>query len=307
MEKSITPELSIVIVSYKTPKLLIECIESIVKTAKGFPYEIIVSDNDSNDGTIEALKEYKTAHKTVSLVILDNKKNLGFSKGNNVGIKASTGRYLLFLNPDTVVHEKTLNTMIEFMDNHQDGGAATCKLELPGGGIDEGSHRGFPTPWNAFSHFTGLEKLFPGSRLFSGYTQGWKNLDTVHTVDAIVGAFMIVPRIVGEKVGWWDEDFFFYGEDLDLCFKIRKAGFKIYYVPTVSILHYGGVSSGIKKSSESISVATNETRKMLQNARFDAMRIFYRKHYVSIYPKFVTWLVLAGINYLHKKNISKLK
>ena len=306
MEKSLI-DLSIVIVSYKTRDLTLECVKSIVKTAKGFTYEIIVSDNDSGDGTVEALTEFKKENHTVPLIILDNKKNLGFSKGNNAGVKISKGRYLLFLNPDTVVHEKTLSTMIEFMDSNPDAGASTCKLEIPNGGIDEASHRGFPTPWNAFCHFSGLEKIFPKSKFFAGYTQGWKDLNTIHAVDAIVGAFMIVPRLVGEKVKWWDEDYFFYGEDLDFCFNIRKAGYKIYYVPTVSILHYGGVSSGIKKSSEGITKANSETKIRVQNARFDAMRIFYKKHYSTSYPKLITWAVLKGIDYLHKKNISKYK
>src|SRR5581483_4062289 len=104
---------------------------------------------------------------------------------------------------------------------------------------------------------------------------------------------------------WWDEDYFFYGEDLDFCYRIRKAGYNIYYVPEVSILHYGGVSSGIKKSSQNITTANREIKTKVQGWRFDAMRIFYKKHYSKTYPKFITWMVMKGIDLLHKRNIPK--
>src|SRR5258706_4914785 len=302
--------LSIIIVSYNTQKLTLETIESVEKNypkeVSNGEFEIIVSDNDSKDGSVEALEEYKKKSKIKTLLILDNKKNLGFSKGNNVGVKESKGRYLLFLNPDTVVYPKTLTEMIDFMEKHPDGGAATCRIEIPNGGIDEASHRGFPTPWNAVSHFAGLEKFFPKSKMFAGYTRGWEDMSITHIVPAIVGAFMMVRREAGEQIGWWDEDYFFYGEDLDFCFMLGVKGWKIYYVPTVSILHYGGVSSGIKKQSQNITTSNIERKIMAQNARFEAMRIFYKKHYMSTYPSIVNWVVLKGIDYLNKKNLPKL-
>ena len=302
-------DLSIIIVSYNTQKLTVETVASVeqscLEEVKVGKYEIFVSDNNSTDGSVEAIEKYKKTSKIKYLHILDNKKNLGFAKGNNVAVKKSKGRYVLFLNPDTVVYPKTLQTLIEFMDTHQDAGASTCKISIPSGGIDEASHRGFPTPWNAFCHFSGLEKVFPKSKIFAGYTQGWKDLNTIHTVPAIVGAFMMVRRAAGEQIGWWDEDYFFYGEDLDFCFMLGEKGWKIYYVPTVSILHYGGVSSGIKKQSQNITTANIERKIMVQNARFDAMRIFYKKHYMQKYPPFITWFVMQGIQILHKKNLPK--
>ncbi len=305
-----TVQLSIIIVSYGTAKLTKETIESIEKNCPdkviSGKYEIFVSDNNSPDNTMDVLTLYKKTSKIKRFFILDNKKNLGFAKGNNVAIAKASGKYVLFLNPDTVVHHNTLQTMLQFMESHPDAGAATCKVEIPSGGIDEASHRGFPTPWNAFCHFSGLEKMFPTSRLFSGYTRGWENFETIHTVPAIVGAFMMVKREAGESIGWWDEDYFFYGEDLDFCYMLGIKGWKIYYVPTVSILHYGGVSSGIKKQSQTITTANIERKIRMQNARFDAMRIFYKKHYTTIYPSFVTWAVMQGIDYLHKKNLPKL-
>lgn len=301
MKKNI--DLSIVIVSYNTKKLTAECIESIVKNVKDITYEIIVVDNNSPDNSGVELK--KLEKKISSLRVIASSANLGFSKGNNLGIKKSSGRLVLFLNPDTVVHPKTIETMVKFMDEHPDAGAATCKLELPSGGIDEASHRGFPTPWNAFCHFSKLERVFPKSRLFAGYTQGWKNLEVTHQVDAIVGAFMIVPRKIGEEIKWWDEDYFFYGEDLDFCYKLGEKGSKIYYVPGVSILHYGGVSSGIKKKTQEITTANIETVRKVQNARFSAMKIFYTKHYINKYPKIVNYLVFKGIDYIHSRNLPK--
>lgn len=296
-------DLSIIIVSYNTKKLTEECIESIVENVKEITYEIIVVDNNSPDHSGTELKKLES--KTNCLKVIASSTNLGFSKGNNLGINESSGRLLLFLNPDTVVYPKTIETMVRFMDDNSDAGAATCKLELPNGGIDEASHRGFPTPWNAFCHFSKLERFFPKSKLFAGYIQGWKDLNVVHEVDAIVGAFMIVSRKAGDEIGWWDEDYFFYGEDLDFCYKLHEKGYKIYYVPDVSILHYGGVSSGIKKKTKSITTANVETVKKAQDARFAAMKTFYTKHYINKYPKVINYFVFKGIDYMHLKNLPK--
>ena len=185
---------------------------------------------------------------------------MGFAAGNNVGIKKAKGRYLLFLNPDTIVMSNTFREMIRFMDDNPQAGAATCRVELPSGKLDEACHRGFPTPWNAFCHFSGLEKLFPKSKIFSGYTLGWKPLDKIHEIDSGVGAFLMVRKEVGDNLNWWDEDYFWYGEDLDFCYRIKEAGWKIYYVPKVKIIHYKGVSSGIRKESQKITKVNKETR-----------------------------------------------
>jgi len=299
-------DLSIIIVSFNTAKLTLEAVKSIEKNNKkeleNGVYEIIISDNNSKDETVKMISEFKKKTKIKNITIIENKKNLGFSKGSNIGIKNANGRYLLFLNSDTLVYEDTLQKMVSFMDKNKNTGAATCEIRVPAGGIDEGSHRGFPTPWNAFCHFSKLERIFPKSKIFAGYTQGWKDLKTIHTVDSIVGAFMMVRREAGEQIGWWDEDYFFYGEDLDFCYELSQKGWKIYYVPIVSILHYGGVSSGIKKQSQGLTTADRERKLMVQNARFNAMRIFYSKHYANKYPNLVTWLVFKGIDFLWRKN-----
>src|SRR3989344_3501317 len=219
-------DVSIVIVSYNTKDILLECVSSVIKTTKDISYELIIVDNNSSDGTVEEISKLKSQNSNLSskLKTIYNQQNLGFSKANNIGVKKAAGRYVLFLNSDTVVRNDTIKTMAEFMDANTDVGAATCKVELPNGEIDDASHRGFPTPWNAFCHFSGLSKLFPRSKAFGGYNLGWMDLSVPHEIDALAGAFMIVCKEAGDEVGWWDEDFFWYGEDLDFCYRLKEKG-----------------------------------------------------------------------------------
>lgn len=291
-------DLSIIIVSFNTKEILRDCLRSIIehKPQKN-SFEIIVVDNASFDGSSDMVE-----NDFPEIILIKNQENYGFSKANNIGVKKSEGEYVLFLNSDTLIKENVFDTMIDFMKNHVDAGAATCKVVLPGGAIDDASHRGFPTPWNAFSHFSGLSKVFPKTKIFGGYSLGWHDLSITHEIDALAGAFMFVRRIAGEKAEWWDEDFFWYGEDLDFCYRLKRNGWKIYYVPTVSILHYKGVSGGLKKSSQHLTTADSETKKRATHARFEAMRIFYKKHYQKKYPSLVTYLVNIGI--FLKKNLS---
>lgn len=286
-------DLSIIIVSYNTKKLLIDCLKSIYGNADKLNLEVIVVDNNSKDETAKAISQVQTQFSNFQFI--RNRQNLGFSKANNVGIKHSKGRYVLFLNPDTKIYQDTLSQMIKFMEETKDCGVATCKVSLLNGKIDDASHRGFPTPWNSFTHFSGIAKLFPNSKIFNGYNLGNLDLNKIHEIDVLAGAFMMVRREAGEKVGWWDEDYFFYGEDIDFCYMLKQNGWKIYYVPTVSILHYKGVSGGLKKVSKHLTVADKETKRLATKARFNAMRIFYKKHYEQKYPWILTRLVYLGI------------
>lgn len=314
LKSRMKPQLSIIIVSYNTATLTCASVQSIVQNyseqIKKGSFEIIVSDNGSVDNTIESLKRYRQQHDLQHLTIIENGDNLGFSKANNVGVKCSKGKYLLFLNPDTIVYPKTLDYMLSFMHQHPNAGAATCKLEMLNKEIDYASHRGFPTPWNSFCFFSKLSRLFPNTKGFNGYTLSHMDMNTTHEVDAISGAFLLMPRHIGEQVGWWDEDYFFNGEDLDLCYKIKQCGYKIYYIPHVTILHYNGAASGIKKSGESVTTATLERKWKMQSHRFEAMKIFYKKHYIDKYPRWTSWLVFKGIDLLHRRacdKISKMK
>lgn len=292
-------DLSIIIVSYNTADITVAAIQSVIDTVKKISYEIIVVDNNSTDGSVEAIKKLKSSR----VNMIENEENYGFSKANNIGVKQATGRYVLFLNSDTVVHEKTLDGMVEWMDQNQKVGAATCKLVMPNGKLDDASHRGFPTPLRSLFHFTGIASIFPRSQFFNGYHLGWKDIDKTHEIEALVGAFMLTRREAGEEVGWWDEDYFWYGEDLDFCYKLREKGWKIFYVPEFTTLHYKGASGGLKKESKKITTASKATKIKATNARFDAMKIFYKKHYVKKYPPLVTKLVFAGIE--AKKFITK--
>lgn len=295
--------LSIIIVSYNTRDFLQKCLESIYDSSlENLKFEVIVVDNASSDNTCAKVKKDFPKIKCI-----ENRENLGFSKACNQGVRASSGKYLLFLNPDTEVEKNTISHMVSFMEENKETGASTCLIKLPNGRLDDGAHRGFPTPWNAFSYFSGLSKLFPKSKVFAGYTMGWEDMEKEHEVDSVVGAFMIVRRKAGDDVGWWDEDYFFYGEDLDLCYRLKDKGWKIYFVPQVSVLHHKGISGGIKKHSQEISTATLQTRMIATNSRFNAMRIFYKKHYVSKYPKPLTWLVFSAVEARRRIALSKLQ
>lgn len=284
--------LSIIIVSYNTNEVLRECLASVFGTIdNSVDAEIIVVDNASSDGSCEMIrKEFPET------ILIENKKNVGFSKANNKGVEKSSGKYVLFLNSDTLVYKNSIIEILKFLDNTKDAGAVTCKVELLTGEIDDASHRAFPTPWNALTYFSGLSKIFPSSKLFGGYNLGWLNMKETHEIEALAGAFMMVKRQAGDMAGWWDEDYFWYGDDLDFCYRLKEKGWKIYYVPTVKILHYKGVSGGIKEISQHLTTADEQTRKKASAARFDAMKTFYSKHYKKKYPFFLTWLVFRGID-----------
>jgi len=298
-----TIDVSIIIVSFNTRNLTLDSIRSIEKTVKKSTYEIIVVDNNSSDGSVEEIEEL--CKDIPELTLIKNKENVGFSRANNIGIKKSHGRYVLFLNSDTIVYEKTIDGMVTFMDENPDCGASTCFLRMPSGALDDASHRGFPTPWRAFSHFSGLSKIFSKSKLFSGYSMTYVDITKTHEIDALAGAFMLVARSAGEEIGWWDEDYFFYGEDLDFSYRLKQRGWKIYFMPDYEILHYKGASGGIKNQSKGITTADKKTKMKAQEERFRAMKLFYNKNYKNKYPKVVRNMVFWGIGI--KKLISSIR
>jgi GT2 family glycosyltransferase len=284
-------DLSVVIVNHNSTDLLLELLQSIAESPPaGISYEVIVVDNASEQSPVAAVQRLDP-----DVQVLSSTTNEGFARANNRGIGGASGRYLLFLNPDMVMRPHTIETMIKYLDSNPPVGAASCFVQLPSGDLDDASHRGFPTPWNALCHFSGLARLAPRARLLSDYSMGWAMSDHPHRVDAIAGCFMLVRRSAGEGIGWWDEDYFFYGEDLDFCYRLRASGWTVAFVPNVSILHYKGMSSGIKKISRNVSRADRATQALATRARFDAMKIFYAKHYQDVYPAPIRWLVLTGI------------
>lgn len=284
-------ELSVIIVSYNTRELLRDCLISLKKAispAKGL--EIIVIDNASRDGSPALVKE-----EFLDVRLIESRLNLGFAAANNQAFTQATGRYVLFLNSDTKVSKSSLVKPLKFIKKHPQAGAITVKLVLPDGSLDKDNHRGFPTPWTAFTHFSGLSSLFPKSPTFNNYYQSYKNLEKIHKIDVAAGSFLMMPSRLFRKLGGWDETYFFYGEDIDLCFRIRQAGYHIIYYPKVEVIHYKGASSGLRKESQKIAKPPKATRLRVARASTQAMEIFYRKFYQQQYPSLVTGLVLLGI------------
>ena len=286
-----TTTLSIIIVSYNTRQLLDDCLASVFAAERpSGGLEVVVVDNASRDGSVEMVAEKYPA---VSLLSLAD--NRGFSAANNWGAENSHSEYILFLNSDTTLNEDALVKPLAYMQSHPQVGALTVNLIYPNGQRDPDNHRGFPTPWNALCHFSGLSKLAPDNPRFNGYFQSYADFSQTHLVDVIAGSYMLMPRSVFTELGGWDEDYFFYGEDIDFCYRIRQAGCQIVYYPHASVLHYKGASSGLRKESAGIARPPKETRIKVAKESVRAMKLFYRKHYSEQYPSLVTGLVLAGI------------
>lgn len=294
--------LTIVILSYNVRMLLADCLNSLYADPESKGWEIVVVDNDSQDDSVKYVEKH---YPKVKLIRSD--RNLGFSAGNNLAVDEIKTPFTLFLNPDTVVPEGTIPEMLTFMKKNSDVGAATCKVLLPSGKLDDGCHRGFPTPWNAICHFGYLEKLFPTSALFTGYNLAYKGWDTIHEIDSLTGAFMLMPTSVGKQLNWWDEDYFWNGEDLDFCFRIKEAGYKVMYVPTVTMTHFKGSSGGYKSTSHGAKTANTNTKMLAAKSSTQAMRIFYGKHYQDQYPGWLSGLVLVGINLLEAYRLQKVR
>jgi O-antigen biosynthesis protein len=234
--------LSVIIVNYNVEHFLEQCLHSVYKSVINVPSEIFVVDNNSVDGSVEMVKQ-----KFPGVKIIQNHKNTGFSYANNQAIRQSKGKYVLLLNPDTVVEEDTFEKTVAFMETHPEAGGLGVKMLDGKGNFLPESKRGLPTPSVAFFKMFGFSKLFPKSKIFGRYHLGYLDKDKVHQVDVLSGAFMLLRKETLEKTGLLDEDFFMYGEDIDLSYRITKVGYKNYYYPETRIIHYKGEST--KKSS----------------------------------------------------------
>jgi len=269
-------KLSIIILSFNTKDLTLGCIDSLMRVKGEVKFEIIVVDNGSTDGSVAALRKRK------DIKLIENKENLGFAGGNNSASKFSRGEYVLFLNSDTEVYKNTLKETVKYMDENRNIGALTCKTVLPDGSLDRDARRSFPTPWVSITHFSGLDKIFPKSRLFSRYWYGYKSAEEIQDVDALQGAFFLTRREVLNEVGWFSEDYFLDGEDIDLSWKVKNTGKRVVYFPKVSILH-------IKKASKK--------KRSLKSkmAGVNSMEIFYKKHMWERYSLFLNLIVVGAI------------
>jgi GT2 family glycosyltransferase len=254
------------------------CLESIRTLIGDSLFEVIVVDNSSTDLSVS---EIENNFKFVR--VIRNPENIGFIKANNIGIKLATGKYVLSLNNDTIVHPKALEKLVAFMDSHNDVGACGAKLINSDGSIQHQCKRGFPTPWNIFCYSIGLSKLFPKSKLFAGYLLTYLNPEVPAEVDSLSGACFLVRSEVIETVGIMDERFTMYGDDLDWSYRIKQAGWKIFYVPQAVITHFGG-----KGGSH-----VNSYRNIVEFHR--SMIIFYNLHYRDKYSLFIRWVVYLGV------------
>lgn len=277
-------KLTISIVNYNAGEYLLSCLESLEKVKNEVEFDVFVIDNASTDGSLKKARE-----KYPEFNFILNKENLGFGKAHNIVLKKAKTPFVLVLNPDCKVFPGTLEYLIDFMEKNPDVGVCSPKIEKADGSLDLASHRGFPTPWASFLYFVLNNDRF--------YHLTNRNINQTHEVDSIVGAFMLIRKNVLDKIGFFDEDYFLYGEDIDLCFRIKKEGFKVMYVPQVKIKHVKGISSGIKKHSQSDSGASVSTKTSSLNYFYSTMKIFYKKHYAKKYPFFFNWLVYCGINF----------
>ena len=269
-------KLSIVIVNYNVRYYLEQCLLSVEKALTGVGGEVFVVDNNSTDDSMSYLKG-----KFPWVRYIENKENVGFSRANNKALREARGEYVLLLNPDTFIGERTLRECIDFMDKTPKAGMCGVGMLKVDGSFAPESRRGVPTPFVAFCKMTGLGSLFPKSRLFGRYYMQYLNKQSINPIEIVSGAFMFIRKEALDKVGLLDETFFMYGEDIDLSYRVLKAGYQNYYIPT-QILHYKGEST----KKDSIKYV---------NTFYKAMVIFFKKHfshYSIIYSLFIT-LVIA--------------
>lgn len=291
-------KLSVVIVNYNVKHFLEQCLCSVCKAAGNVSSaEIIVVDNASTDGSVEFLKE-----RFPNVVLVASNENLGFARANNLAIQQSKGEYVLLLNPDTIVAENTFSCFVDFMDAHPDAGACGAYMLHSDGTFAFESRRGLPTPFVAFCKMSGLTSLFPKSRLWGKYYMRYLNEREINQIEIVSGAYMFLRREAIDKVGLLDEEFFMYGEDIDLSYRIMKGGYKNYFLPS-PILHYKGEST--KKSSYRYT-----------HTFYQAMRLFFKKHYshysavISLPIYMAIWgralLAYVGNQFRHRKALKRV-
>lgn len=252
------PLVSVIIVSYKVRYYIEQCLNSVLRSVADA--QILVVDNNSDDGSVEYLRE-----RFPQAEIIANDFNAGFGKANNMALAKARGKYALFLNPDTVVGERTIPGCIEYMETHPETGAVGVRMQYGNGRFAQESRRSLPTPSVSFWHMTGLGKLFPKSKVFARYHRTYLDKDSECPIDVVSGAYMFVRKEALDKVGGFDEAFFMYGEDIDLSYRILQAGYQNRYLP-LPIVHYKGES-------------TTKTSYRYAQVFYDAMLIFFNKHF----------------------------
>jgi len=270
-------KLTVIIVNYNVRHFLEQCLISVFQAIEDIDGEIIVVDNNSADGSCSMITSNFPEVKLIC-----NKSNLGFSKANNQAFKIASGEYILLLNPDTVVEEETFHECIRFMNTTKDAGAAGVKMIDGKGKFLPESKRALPTPLTAFYKIFGLNLLFPRSKYFNRYYLGHLSENEIHKIDVLTGAFMFIRKEALDKAGLFDEDYFMYGEDIDLSYRLMKVGYNNYYLPEPSIIHYKGES-------------TRRTEFNFTKHFYKSMLIFVKKHFGNKKIAPLIWIINIAI------------
>ncbi len=320
-------KISFIIVNFATKGLIEKNINNLLEAWDNC--EIVFVDSDSPDGSADLVQKLFGDNPKVTLIRSGNN---GLSAGNNLGLKKSSGDYIVHIGTDAFPTKSALESLVIFMEENKDVGIATPRLYTRDGDTDFDAHRSFPTPWVAITHFLYLDRLFPRSKLFGKYFKKYEDINSVHEIDACISHFMFVRPEIYQKIGGWDEDFFLYGEDIDICYRTKESGFKIMYLGNINVLHYKGASVG-RNTSRDIDNAMNtdfdrltfgdEVAEKIKNSQkkidtgnvkhtkvnstktwmkmkivkesTQAMKIFYKKHYFKKYPLSLNLTVFAGI------------
>lgn len=273
-------DVSIIIVSYNVRHFLEQCLRSVYASKGQLELEIFVVDNASSDNTLDFLREQFPQAEHPEFHLVNNVRNVGFGRANNQALAHAKGRYVLFLNPDTVLTEHTLTDCVTFADSHTDMGALGVMQLHSNGEFALESRHGIPTPWRAFCQMSGLSSLFPATKTFDGYHMRFFNNAAAAPIEIASGAFMLIPRDALEEIGGFDERFFMYCEDVDLCYRLLQSGRQNYYLPT-PILHYKGAS-------------TRRGSFRYVHTFYSAMLIFFNKHYAKS-ARLMSPLIRLGI------------
>lgn len=298
------PLLTIAIVTFNTRALLQDCLHHLL-TLPETPTlvdQLIVVDNASGDGSAQMVQ---AQFPQVTLIALPD--NRGLTVASNLALRATQSEFLLYMGADAFPEPGALAGLVAYMAAHPAVGIATAQLRLRDGTLDMDAHRGFPTPWASLTHFTGLNKLFPHSPTFNQYFLGGERLDQPHAIDLCISHFMLTRRQLFAQIGEWDENFFLYGEDVDLCYRAKAAGYQIMYLPQFTVLHYKGASVGVRKQTSDLANASAETKLRVTKLSTEAMGRFYRKHLFARYPRPLSWAVLGAIQLLGRLRVWRLR
>lgn len=274
---SARPDVSVVIVHYETPELLLRCLDALKASEASPRLEVFIVDNGSTRFDARAARAaFPGVH------VIENQENVGFSRASNQGLRLASGRYLLLLNPDAFVAPETLRVMTDYMDTRRDVACATPRLQLPNGSLDVACRRLFPTPKRSLFRVTMLSKLFPGSRSLAEYNLTYLDEWQETEIDQPCGAFMMVRSEVAASVGLLSERYFMYCEDTDWAYRMKHVGWRIMYAPITTVEHIKGAAS------------SQDRPRAIRNFHA-SMRIFYNDHYRKQYPMAVTAMVHAAI------------